>query len=115
MTRMLKNLSLLAAAAALAGGCYSPSDYTKDVTAARCQLWSDCDYFGQLNYDDMDECSYYQSLINDTENSDTYPQGCDFDRERAINCVEGTNQMVCADLDENDYPLSCDQVCTRGQ
>lgn len=114
-TRRSPLLAWLALATATAtAGCYSHTDYAEDITAARCQLWSDCDYFEQLNYDDMDECNYYQALINDPDNSDTYPTGCDFDRERAVLCVEGVNQMVCDDLAENDFPFSCDEVCNRG-
>ncbi|MEL6344423.1 MAG: hypothetical protein AAFV53_14995 [Myxococcota bacterium] len=93
-------------------GCYSRDSYTDDVTRAYCTLYEDCEYFEQLDYTDYQECEFFVSEEQDPEN---FLTGCDYDRAAAIDCVEGINQMECADLEDADFPVDCGRVCTKGQ
>ena len=91
-------------------GCYSKESYTEDVSVAFCTLYDDCDYLKVQQIDDYDACISVVSESQDPENRD-----CDWDAGAAKSCVEDVNQMTCDDLYEADFPLSCEQVCTRGQ
>ena len=91
-------------------GCYSKSSYTEDVSAAYCTLYDDCDYFKVQQIDDYDDCLTVVAERQDPENLD-----CDWDAGAAVECVEAINQMTCDEMYDGDYPLACEQVCTRGQ
>jgi hypothetical protein len=104
---------MYAAILAAAAGCYSESKFTEDIADARCTLYEDCDYLGQLDYEEYAECEYYEELQYDFEDPTIWPTGCDFDRAAAIKCIDGINQMSCQDLTEQDFPLTCEQVCLK--
>jgi len=110
----MKRLWISAALLAVTG-CYSESSFTEDIAVANCTMYEDCEYLDQLDYDDFQECEYYQKEQFNFEDKTIYPSGCDFDRSQAIQCIEGINQMTCADLEEGDFPISCEQVCLRGE
>lgn len=109
MIRWISVLSL-----GFAAGCYSESKFTEDIADANCTLYEDCDYLDQLDYEEYAECEYYQELQYDFEDASIWPTGCDFDRAAAVKCIEGINQMTCQDLDDGDFPISCEQVCLKG-
>jgi hypothetical protein len=96
-------------------GCYSEAKFSEDVADANCTLYESCDYLDQLDYEEYDECEYYQELQYDFEDITIWPSGCDFDRNLAITCIEGINQMSCTDLEDGDFPIACEKVCLRGE
>lgn len=109
MTRLMFPVILAAVT-----GCYTEKKYTTDRAETNCSLYEDCEYLDQVQYEDTEECVYYEELLYDFEDISKYPSGCDFDREQAITCIEGIRQnMTCEDLESGNFPVSCELVCDK--
>lgn len=98
--------------ALLLGGCgYKQDEFATDYSTAVCTLYTDCAVLTEVEgYADLASCKADIAKQVDAE-AGRCP---DYDKQVALDCVNGINQMDCPALIDNAWPNACNQVCPDG-
>ena len=83
--------------------CMSQEGFEEDFGESYCTLLSECEVLDFYGFKNMRDC---QDTAKATE------KNCDFDDDKADECLEGIEQSGCQDLWEQGLPNSCTQVCS---
>lgn len=113
MSTTLAKTALPVLAGLLLGGCsLSYENYADDMTEVTCAKFAECDmldFFGGTE----EACQNYQKSF--LEGAEGDEEVCpNYDSKSAKDCVEGWEELTCAELEDGQTPAVCDSVCSAG-
>lgn len=101
--------SLLTGCSLLGGGAVTEDNFNEKYATVSCQVNEKCfrGYF-ESEWDSVDDC--VDDLVDAAEEYEDYYDDCDFDDDKAQDCLNALKSAECGDLYEGDEDLYEDCV-----
>jgi len=97
-------------------GCYTESEYARDLWTADCERRLECYSDASLDalpYDDVDGCLEHNAASVEDTRVETTAQDCLFDGQAAQDCVDEVATASCDEFLDGAFLETCAAVCAE--
>lgn len=97
-------VTLLSGCSLLGGGAVTEDNFNDEYAKVSCKITQDCSkgYF-EATWDDLDDC--IDDLVDQAEEYEDYYDDCDFDEDKAQDCMNSLKSAECGDIYEGDEDI----------